>query len=90
MGSSGSLKFNKVIGLYLNTGGLYGDYGSGTRNNFDLDAHYRPKSKGFLLNIIFLVNIFNLVIWLGENRSLIKLLDCITDLVVYMATTDLD
>ena len=45
----GSVKFDKVIGLYHATGGLYGGYISGLKQNFDIDDDFRARAKGLLL-----------------------------------------
>ena len=45
----GSVKFDKVIGLYHATGGLYGGYISGLKSNFNVDLDFKARAKGLLL-----------------------------------------
>ena len=41
----GKPKFDRVIGLYYAYGGLYGDYGSGLKQNFNTDANFKSHTK---------------------------------------------
>ena len=52
----GKPKFDRVIGLYHRLGGLYGDYGSGLKQNFNSDAHFKSQTKGvFVKRFIYVL-----------------------------------